>query len=355
LRRQSSGKRITLAKLRPDRAIKSILWKTVHFARKYKYREKKTSYGNENSDKIFYIIGFPDYTDGLFAIISAVLKHIVYARRFEFIPVVDFQNFKTQYLNNMALGKENAWEYFFEQPMGFSLKDLNKSKNIILSTKISNPRIRVLDYEESLLLDNLQLREYYNYLFMTYIRFNRSTKEYLDNDEKKIFLENRKILGILCRGTDFILKKPPGHEIQPETKDVIFKAENILREYKCSHIYLATEDQEIYSAFKKHFGDAILSNEQKRFSHVDMENVQYLAHIPEKRKNDKYFIGLEYLSSVNILSKCPCFIGGRTTGTFGVYSMTKGFEYDYTFNLGKYPVSQPKLIDELRNLITGNL
>jgi hypothetical protein len=52
---------------------------------------------------------------------------------------------------------------------------------------------------------------------------------------------------------------------------------------------------------------------------------------------DKYLSGLEYLSSLNILSKCPCFIGGRTAGTIGVYLMTDGFEYDYTWDKGFYP------------------
>jgi hypothetical protein len=81
----------------------------------------------------------------------------------------------------------------------------------------------------------------------------------------------------------------------------------------------------------------LLSNGQRRFSDEELENVQCLAEVPQKRERDKYFLGLEYLSSVNILSKCPYFIGGQTLGTFGVYALTEGFEYDYVYNLGKYP------------------
>lgn len=345
---------LIFAKLRPDRALKILLWKTIHLARRYKYRELKKKYGNENLDKIFYVIGYPEFTAGLFSLINAVLKHIVYAEKFGYIPVVDLQNFESQYHDPGTFGKENAWEYFFEQPMGCSLCDINKSKNIILSTKTSNPRIRVLDFDINL-SDSRELQKYYNGLFQAYIRPNKSTQDYLSADESKIFIENRKLLGVLCRGTDYTQKKPAGHEIQPDPNDVIIKAEEIVKNYNCTHIYLATEDQDVYDIFKKAFGGILLSNGQTRFSGKELENVQFLANAGKKRERDKYFFALEYLSSVNILSKCPCFIGGQTTGTFGVYALTKGFEYDYVYNLGKYPAQRPTLRSELKNLLAGNL
>jgi hypothetical protein len=348
-------KRLTLAKLRPDRAIKSILWKTIHFAQEYKYRERRACYGTENSDKRFYVIGILVYGCGLFGLISHILKHIVYAEKFGYIPIVDLQNFDTQYLDLGSLGKENAWEYFFEQPGGYSLRDISKSKNVILSAKTSNPRIRILDNDENL-SDNRELQKYFNRLFQKYIRPNKLTQDYLSTDEDKIFIGNRKILGILCRGTDYTQKKAANHDIQPDPNDVVIKAKKIIRKYNCSHIYLATEDQNIYDIFKKHFRNILLSNDQRRFSSRELENVKYLADVPQKRKRDKYFLGLEYLSSVNILSKCPCFIGGQTLGTFGVYALTKGFEYDYVYNLGKYPSPpKPRLRNELKNVLIENL
>lgn len=350
----SSYKHFSLVKLRPDIAIKSILWKTIHFTRRYKYRERKTSYGNENVDKKFYVIGYFEFTAGLFSLINAVLKHIVYAKKFGYIPVVDFQNFETQYHDSGTFGKDNMWEYFFEQPMGYSLENISKSKNIILSAKTSNPRIRILDFDINL-SDSQELKKYYNALFQIYIRPNKSTQDYLAADESKILIQNRKLLGVLCRGTDYTHKKPAGHEIQPDPKDIIMKAKDVIIKYRCTHIYLATEDQDVYDMFKKEFGNILLSNGQTRFSGKEIENVQFLANVGKKRERDKYFFALEYLSSVNILSKCSCFIGGQTTGTFGVYALTKGFEYAYVYNLGKYPAQQPTLRSELKNLLTGNL
>jgi hypothetical protein len=181
-------------------------------------------YGPENSGKWFYVIGIFVSGCGIFGLISHILKHIVYAEKFGYIPIVDLQNYDTQYLDPDSLGKENAWEYFFEQPSGYSLRDISKSKNIILSAKTSNPRIRILNNSDNL-SDNHELQKYYNELFQKYIRPNKLTQDYLSTDEDKIFIENRKILGILCRGTDYTLKKPAGHDIQPDPNDVIMKAE----------------------------------------------------------------------------------------------------------------------------------
>jgi hypothetical protein len=202
---------------------------------------------------------------------------------------------------------------------------------------------------------NREIKEYYNDLFKSYIRLNKTTRDYLAADESKIFTGNRKLLGILCRGTDYVHKKPAGHAIQPDPKDVIMMAEDIIRKYNCTHIYLATEDQDIYDQFMKRFGKMLLSNGQIRFSFKELSDVQFLADVGKKRERDKYFLALEYLSSVNILSKCSCFIGGQTTGTFGVYALTNGFEYDYTYNLGKYPVLRPTLRGEIKKLFTGDL
>jgi hypothetical protein len=147
----------------------------------------------------------------------------------------------------------------------------------------------------------------------------------------------KRVLGVLCRGTDYLLKKPSGHPRQPDPIEVINMAKKIMDEKNCSHLYLATEDEEIYTVFKRHFGGRLLVNSQKRYRTNELNNLQYISQIQDRRRRDKFFSGLEYLSSLNILSKCSCFIGGRTAGTIGVYLMTGGFDYDYTWDRGFYP------------------
>jgi hypothetical protein len=306
---------------------------------KYKNNQIKISCGEDNPDKTFYVIRTPQDTVGLFSIVLTNLTHITYAVKSGYIPVVDLKNVKNSYSD----GQSNAWELFFKQPMDDTLDDISTSKNVILSGlerihenyPLNVNRIYYKRYKNKFIL----FKDIYN----QYIRINQNSMEYMQTDFNNIFQNGRRILGVLCRGTDYILKEPKGHPIQPDPIDVIKKAKEIMRKYNCSHIYLATEDESVFELFKLYFENTLLTNRQKRFTYREFKDIECLNQINRSRKNDKYLTALDYLSSINILSKCNCFIGGRTSGTAGVYFMSNGFEYDYIWDIGTY---HPKLISE---------
>jgi hypothetical protein len=338
-------KRLTPLKLRPDNLVKSIFFKIKRNTFEYSdyfnknKRETKFSYGKENPDKIFYIIAWENMNTGLFYRVLNNLRHIAYAIEHKYIPVIDMQNFNNQYLDNGALGKENSWEYYFEQPMGYTLNDISQSKNILVSynSHLIPRSIKYSRMDIGMAISNDEEKlSYFRNLFNLYIRPNTATEKYLIFDYNKIFRDKERVLGVLCRGTDYVIKRPKNHPIQPDPEDVIKKAELVMRERSCSYLYLATEDENIYNLFKIYFGDRLLVNSQNRFDPSDLKDVQDLSQIHHERDRDKYRLGLEYYSSINLLSKCTCFIGGKTGGTIGVYCMTKGFEYDYVWDLGSY-------------------
>ena len=93
----------------------------------------KISYGYDFPEKTFYLININEGWCGLFAILAHQITHIAFAVDNEMIPVVDLQNNPSQYLESCRLFKENAWEYFFEQPCGYSLSDIKKAKNIVIN------------------------------------------------------------------------------------------------------------------------------------------------------------------------------------------------------------------------------
>lgn len=298
-----------------------------------KKKEIIISSGYEYLDKKFYVVGISYKMAGLFAIIKSNLSHISYALDKGYIPVIDMINHQNQFLNEE--NKNNPWEYFFEQPNNYNLKDIQYSKHIILSEKSQRPskkytiNMKLLDSNKKAKLNH------YSEIYKKYIRVNNKIQLKLDYDYKHL-IENKFVLGVLCRGTDYLLKKPKNHPIQPDPILVINKTKELLQKNKYTHIYLATEDQDIYSMFKKEFGDKLLTNNQKRFSKNDFQNVEFISQIEHNTIQEKYEISLEYLSAINILSKCNAFIGGKTSGTLGVYLMSEGFEYEYIWNLGTY-------------------
>lgn len=253
-----------------------------------------------------------------------------------YIPIIDQKNYYNQYLNINNLSNENSWEYFFLQPMGYSLDDIKKSANIVLSNKLSMPNKRFTI--DPYIFEDKKRLVYFKDLFNKYILFNENTKKYLLNNYNTIFSDKINVLGVLCRGTDYLWKKPYGHPRQPEPVEVINKAIEIIKKYRCNYIYLATEDQEIYDMFKLEFKEKLLSNEQRRFTRDDFKNADNISQVMKSNKEENYFLGLKYLSSIYNLSKCDHFIGGNTLGTIGVHLLSSGFIYDYIWNIGFYPL-----------------
>ncbi|MDR1997425.1 MAG: hypothetical protein LBQ83_03790, partial [Candidatus Margulisbacteria bacterium] len=227
--------------------------------------------------------------------------------------------------------KENIWEYFFEQPCGYTLTDIRRSRHIILS-----PEYRLFMPKKYAIAHNaVSLR--HKKLFQKYIRFNKETRAYLEFDYKKIVKQkNRKVLGVLCRGTDYI--KRFNLPIQPDPQVVLQKARRVMLAHKCTHLYLATEDEAIYKLFLAYFGKKLLTNRQRHFDWSKDYGKKKLLSQVSMSNAERRQIALDYLSSLNILARCPCFIGGNTAGTSAVYLMSQGFEYDYLWDLGLYPL-----------------
>jgi hypothetical protein len=305
----------------------------------YKTHEVRKSYGNEMPDKTFYITSINEVWCGLFAIIVHQLEHILYAVERGYIPIIDLQNCYNQYLGEKEFFKENSWEYFFEQPMGYGLRDIKKAKNVIIGINSGHPNkwnktIPFLSYREC---HNADTIAYYKEKFAKYIIFNSKTMSFLTEKHNEMFKDKGRILGIHCRGTDFTALKPSGHAIQPKPDEVIEKAEQVMNEYRCDHLYLATEDADIYDLFEAHFGSRlILDKATRRWRVCDLKGKSNSKVLASDDSAGKYKGGIDYLSQIYLLSKCNCFVSGATLGSLGVMLMTDKFEYQYIWNLGYY-------------------
>ena len=298
---------------------------------KYKYGEKRISFGKDNPEKTFYIIGQNDEIGGLWWLINKVLMHLWFAEDKGYIPVIDWLNFKTQY----RINRENVWENIFEQPYGYSLEDIKQSKNIIINRQAAAPDNI---YYMGQFYDDLERINIFRKLFKKYLRFTRSTLNHLESEYKKYIPEGSRVVGVLCRGTDYVMKKPKTHPIQPEPKQVLSDVNRIMSEYSCDYVFLATEDADIFDLFEKKYGEKLLSVPQKRIHKQDLQKDQFLA---KKMTNgttnqNKMSLALNYLTSTYILSKCNCFISGRTGGCKGVLLMREDFEYCKIYDLGYY-------------------
>lgn len=296
---------------------------------KWKWRERKVSYGNENPEKTFFVIRRASCKVGLFSSVMTNMGLVDYAVKKGYIPVIDMQNASNTYLEPEQVGKMNAWDFYFNQPMGYGLEDIAASKNIILSNglitkKNDYPDIRIVDDEKLL----LRWRE----VFGKYFSINDVLFEEFRTEKQKLFGEN-KVLGVLARGTDYINLKPKNHPIQPTAIQIAEKAAEVMEQYQCTYIFLATEDQSIFHAVKEQFGDKLLAIETTRYTTSGSQNINDMC---SGREADRYLKGKEYLLSVWLLSQCNCLVAGNVGGTHGALLMSPGYEYSYVFDLGLY-------------------
>ncbi len=294
------------------------------------WAEHRKRVGGKNPDKTFYVIRRRDWYCGLFSLFLTNLQRIDDAIKNGYIPVVDMQNDFNIYLSSDKIGKENAWEYYFKQPCGYSLADVDKSRKVIIGS--GEVPIMFPYLNTDFLYGKTGELEYWRKQVKKYITLSDEAAKRLEQEYNNLFHRQEKVLGVICRGTDYANGKPKNHPIQPSIENMICKAEEIFKERKCDKVFLATEDTSYYKAFQEKFQNNLITNNRQ---YVDYHNGSIGKLFYEEFKDPRES-GMEYLMTILLLSKCDCLCAGCVSGTVGALLLTEGYEYTYLFDLGVY-------------------
>ena len=177
-------------------------------------KEMNVSFGEKNPDKLFYVIRDPKGEHGLFALYNFVMFHLKIAEKRNAIPVVDVQYYPLEgMIEDDKIGYENAWEYFFEQTSPYSLKEVYESCNVIMAAGIDAASLSEV-YDEEELKTSREISK-------KYIHIKKEILDICNAKYQDFDMEHRKILGVICRGTDYIATKPRGHSIVPTAQKTI--------------------------------------------------------------------------------------------------------------------------------------
>ena len=275
---------------------------------------------------------------GLAGMYMKIVNCITLAIYKGYIPVVDLKHVDWQYFKEGRILKDNAWEYYFKQPAGITLEDLS---NITDNSKIrtfSEPYQlqNVYDPDEKL----PSYTPFENYI--KYMQLSDYALEYAENYRKKTIGEETDVLGIYCRGTDYLWMRPRLHHIPATPQMLIEKAKELKKKYNYKKVYVATEDLEIYNKFKEEFQDDLVPNLQYKYNHKIDSKTLPLSDVKVERKDHHYWLGLEYLASMYVLSKCKYFIASNySAGVVFVKAMSSGYknmEYAYVYDRGCFKV-----------------
>ena len=292
---------------------------------------ERKSFGEKNTDKTFFIIKINNQILGLMGIYNAVLGYVYFAQKKGMIPVVDLQNYNNGYLYKEEIGKVNAWEYYFEQPAGYSLQEAYQSKNVVIASGGSPKEASPLVLNYYLQHQEGRAKQYYK-IIRENLKIKEPVQETLEKEYTKL-LAGKRVIGVVKRGTDII--NAPGHAIQPTLPEVIAKTKEMLAQWNCEYVFLASEEAAAAEGFKNEFDDKFLINEGERVKEY-RGNAAYID-VSFNRENDKFLKGLEYLTTVYLLSRCNCLIGSLVGATVSAHAMNMNrYENVYIYDLGEY-------------------
>lgn len=299
-----------------DNLVKNYIILTNEVISIYFANIREIQYGNDYSDKKFLIIRSSGYFAGLGIIALTAAKGIEYAKTKGYIPIIDMQTQETQYLEDEEYGKVNAYIKFFKQPDGYDVNDIKnaKSVSIMYGAKWFSEK-----KEDRLIFPNMQSE-----LYDKYCNFKKKFK-------------NKKVLGVLFRGTDYANLKPYGHNIQPDLYSMIQVVKEKIEKWgEFDLIYLCTEVKEACEKFEIEFGkEKVCYYPQLRYK---SDTKKYLADIP-LLKGEHTEQGKSYWIALNCLAVCDSIIAGQCAGT-KIATIINNYKYKnkYLFKLGKYGI-----------------
>jgi len=249
---------------------------------------KELSFGDLNEDKIFYVIKRTPGT-GMFSNITFILNHLKICEKFDFVPIIDMENFHTIYNEkNNVRNNKNAWNYYFKNLNKFTLNEVYKSKNVLIT---DNKFFNFFSYNID---KDIQLSK----LLRDRIIINK----YLQRSYSKILkkFNNKNILGIHFRGTSY--KRSAGHPLPATKKQMYNITKNILENNRIDKIFLVTEEQNYLDFFIKKFGDKVI---YLKSSYRSNTNDAFKIY---PRNLHRYKLGREAVLEAMLLSSCKHFV-----------------------------------------------
>lgn len=262
-------------------------------------------FGKRSSQSVYIIRRYDGA--GFFSNFLFVLGHVIHAHKQGYIPVVDMQHYPTFYNEKTAVnGTKNAWEYYFKQPTGMSLREAYKMQRIVLSGgNMLFDEVPYYGTENAKFPDYKEVENLLPYI-QKYIRFNQ---ELLDEAERILSGWNGSVLGVHIRGTD--MKYTPGHPAPPSVERYIEAIEKTGNKFP--YIFLCTDEVSILERMRERFGERVVFTEAYR---SDDETSIHGGRNRTGRALHNYLNGREVVMDMLLLSKCNAIICGHSNVSY---------------------------------------
>ncbi len=232
-------------------------------------------------------------------------------------------------LNNVyrfqeALSKIGLTPVFRSEKVGhFSVAFLEQYFNLKLQNPEANDGNTVFFPEMSTLAATMFLDWVKPELNLSVLgdQFHSELKEYADT-----IIGDRRILGVLIRGTDYLIVHKDGPRKMAGVDDMIPVIHEWIDCYGYEGIFLATEDSDILKRIRDEFGSSVFVIAQERHSVSDLAGHMLLSELEKESASDYERSVVEstvnYFYALYMLSRCSAFL---CSGPCNGYDLAVGF------------------------------
>lgn len=286
--------------------------KFVQPFRAHKYQEMQKSYGELNPNITFFVIRRRPPAWGYFSNVNYVLQGILYAEKNGYTPIVDMENYWVAELSSRDKinGTYNAWCYLFNQISNYSLDEVYKSKNVILSrgAKILQSDHWFSNRQLLFMTDSDKLQIVAN-LVTKYLMLNESSQNYIKAKKQELYWNGNDTVGVFVRGTSYLSYR--GAQAPSASLEFIISSIKELLDYRSiNKLFISTEDFFIYRKLCEAFDDKIIIPSLRHPKNMTAE--KWLDN-QKLTFDDAIILGYEktliYLAEIFLLSDCSSFIG----------------------------------------------
>lgn len=312
---------------------------------------------NSGRYEIFHLTAVHMHSLGLTAMIMRTFEGIFDIMQRGNIPIIDWQSEPSALLEPEKVGKENAWDYYFLQPFGVSLRDIDRNSCTV--STLSGPSRIFTSY--ALFLNKRTYCEHFEFMFAFFDRFVKFTpyvQSFMDKAYNDLINPDMRVLGVSYR-LGFYYSKIPDHPVQPSISDIISKTHSSLKKWNCSHIYILADSSYVIDRFREEFPEKIITYERGLTDNrkiadefINIHNTYgsfwgYLKHTTDKELEEyvnartpsgvRFQKHLDYLTDIYIFSRCTSAIFGVSGASALAYLLNNNrYENEYIYSLGYY-------------------
>lgn len=153
-------------------------------------------------------------------------------------------------------------------------------------------------------------RAAFHTMYCKFLHLNDEVKTAYDVELQSIYekVYPGKLIGVVVRGTDYLILRPSGHPVQPSLNQIFEQFDSILHEE--DYIYLASDEAKVVDLFRQMYPNRIITSESMYFDDAYNKEDPHLSAFTFDRENDRYLQGFDYFKRIYILAHCSSLVGG---------------------------------------------